>query len=133
MSSTIHSDSNLFNLKNKCIEKGFYYSHLERWLIEFDGIYIIDSDSFLKKPVYYLNDIQFYFELKTFINYSEKVYFNSNNSMICLKDGIKCLNFQEYPEIDQNSSKILQETYVESNKKLKKVLQEYEIDIPGWL
>jgi hypothetical protein len=135
LNSTNQSDLNILNLKYKCIETGFYYTQLERWLLEFqrDELYIIDSDSFIKTPVHHLNDVQNFFKLTTFSNYDEIVYLNSNNSNVCLKNSIECFNFLKYPQIDSNAYEFLREVYAESNKNLKSLFEEYQIDIPAWL
>ena len=131
----------LYKIKGRCLEPGNYYIHLKKWLKEFlsNQIYIVDAQTLRDEPYKCLNDLQNFFELKTFIDYREHLVFDQKKSFYCLKlspTNVKCLGSgkgRKYSEMDENSYEFLKRYYLESNKKLRNLLKRYEYQIPEWL
>ena len=132
---------NLYKIKERCLDPGNYYKHLKRWLKEFlpKQIYLLDADTLRHEPYKCLNELQKFFELKKFIDYRQILVFDERKSFYCVKksaDKIKCLGSgkgRKYPEIDKNSYDYLKQYYLESNTKLKILLERHEYNIPEWL
>ena len=127
-------NENIGKLKKKCIDIGFYNSGLEQWFSQFNRsqLFIIDSDSFNKEPAKYMTEIQDFFQLNKTFDYAKRIFYNSTLSVHCLKYRT-CASFKNYPPIDDNSNKILEDIYYESKKKIGNLLKSYGIQLPLWL
>ena len=77
----------MYQLKLRCLTPGIYYKHLIQWLTEFSfkRIYLIDSEKFKAKPSYYLNKLQYFFELETFIDYRKLMVYNKKKKVFLHK------------------------------------------------
>ena len=128
-------------IKLKCLVPGFYDKHLKVWLSEFSSksLYLIDSEIFHTKPYYYLNELQHFFGLETFIDYRKIVVFNKEKGFYCIKlknEKVKCLGpskGRSYSSIDDDSRRYLKQYYKKENKLLKTLLTKFGFNIPLWL
>ena len=133
-SNNTSSDQNILKLREKCIDSGLYFPHLERWLSQFrrKRFFIIDSNMFKKEPFKYLEDIQFFLELNTNMDYSSRLVYNSDKSTFCVKNK-PCSVFKNLSPIDDRSTEFLKSIYRQTNSKIKNILNHYEIKLPSWL
>ena len=131
----------MYYIKSRCLEPGIYHKHINLWLSKFssNNLYLIDSHEFVEKPYEYLNDLQHFFELKTFLDYKNIMAFSEKKGFYCLKYNTTkpiCLGpgkGRNYSNIDENSRKFLQMYYKKSNIVLKSLLKKNGYKIPSWL
>ena len=141
LNATKKSIAGMNSIKSRCLKPGTYHKHISLWLSEFSSknLYLIDADRFVEKPYEYLNDLQRFFELKTFIDYQNLLVFNEKKKFNCLKYNTTkpvCLGpgkGRNYSNIDENSRKYLQMYYKKPNILLKSLLKKNGYKIPSWL
>ena len=132
------TNESMYSLKQRCLKPGLYYMHLTQWFAEFskEQIFLIDSELFKQKPYMYLNKLQPFFGLKKFIDYTHKLILHKNKYCLILGKSVRCLGAgknRNYPKVDENSIKFLEEYYREPNEKLKDLLLNFGYDLPEWL
>jgi heparan sulfate N-deacetylase/N-sulfotransferase NDST2 len=137
------SQTDLYHLKQKCLDPGKYFQHLKKWLKVFSPLdfYIIDGDLFRLSPHVCLNDLQSFLQVNATyrLEYKNVLRFNKKKNFSCylLKNGQeKCLGAskgRKYEKMDSQSMAFLSSYYSDWNKNLYRLLKFYDFTIPIWL
>lgn len=129
------------SLQRRCLDPGFYADHLERWLEYFPSrqIVVVDGEELVTNPIKVLHQLQENIELKHFHNYTDSLIYDNKKGFYCQKlptGKVQCLGKgkgRDYSSMDDKSLLFLTKYYSESNKKLKRLLDELDKPIPIWL
>ncbi|XP_002739829.1 bifunctional heparan sulfate N-deacetylase/N-sulfotransferase-like [Saccoglossus kowalevskii] len=129
------------DLQNRCLRPGMYAEHLDRWLSYYppNQLLILDGELLKNDPVSVMNKVQRYLKIKPFYNYEQHLKFDSKKGFYCqiLPEGkTKCLGKSKgrnYPIMDSQSQKFLQQYYKQHNIELFKLLSRLGQQLPEWL
>jgi hypothetical protein len=136
--STNKSDSNIYEFKQNCLIPGLYYEFLMKWLNYFpkNSVFIIDFDSFKTQTSYYMERLQIFLEFKN-IEFKNILDYELDNSVVKSKQSNSLEESSKFDfrklKIDDECRAFLKNYYEESNNDLKRVLIEYNYDVPKWL
>ncbi|KAH3872367.1 bifunctional heparan sulfate N-deacetylase/N-sulfotransferase-like [Dreissena polymorpha] len=128
-------------LRNRCLNPGEYYEHLDRWLEYFSSkqIHIIDGESLKDDPIEVMDNVQKFIGVQNYLNYSTVLRFDSKKGFFCQMLSTsknKCLGSSKgrvYPSMDEETEKYLQTYYFKHNTQLVQLLEKLKISIPKWL
>jgi len=149
----------VISLKRRCLQPGYFASHLINWLNYYPTrqIVIVDGEWFKFNPSAVMNKLQSILRVRQTVDYGNLLVFNEHKGFHCYRDlqssgqqvdssfrhqstkhqpPVKCLGpskGRKYEPMSQEARKLLNRHYWLQNNQLAKLLYEIGQPLPGWL
>ncbi|KAK3558958.1 hypothetical protein QTP86_000080 [Hemibagrus guttatus] len=135
------SPAALLTLQRRCLQPGYYSSHLERWLHYYQPsqLLIVDGLQLRAKPVQVMDSVQKFLGVTPFFNYTQALTFDESKGFWCQRmdaGRTRCLGKskgRKYPDMSPESRALLSEHYREQNVELLRLLKRLGQPLPSWL
>ncbi|KAB5555652.1 hypothetical protein PHYPO_G00036570 [Pangasianodon hypophthalmus] len=135
------SPAALLTLHRRCLQPGYYSSHLERWLHYYQPsqLLIVDGLMLRSKPVQVMDSVQKFLGVTPFFNYTQALTFDESKGFWCQRldaGRTRCLGKskgRKYPDMSPESRAFLSEHYREQNVELLRLLKRLGQPLPSWL
>ncbi|KAM9462927.1 bifunctional heparan sulfate N-deacetylase/N-sulfotransferase 2 isoform 1-T3 [Clarias gariepinus] len=135
------SPAALLALHRRCLQPGYYSSHLERWLHYYQPsqLLIVDGLQLRSKPVQVMDSVQRFLGVTPFFNYTQALMYDEIKGFWCQRldaGRTRCLGKskgRKYPDMSPESRAFLSEHYREQNVELLRLLKRLGQPLPGWL
>lgn len=130
-------------LRNRCIQPGFYAQHLINWLEHYSSrqIIIIDGQWFKYNPAAVMNRLQLLLGVQNPMDYNEVLAFDSRKGYFCpldtqAKNRTRCLGKskgRKYEPMGERVRHYLNRLYLNQNRQLANLLNDIGQPLPTWL
>ncbi|XP_062859780.1 bifunctional heparan sulfate N-deacetylase/N-sulfotransferase 2 [Trichomycterus rosablanca] len=135
------SPKDLLSLHHRCLQPGYYSSHIERWLHHYQPsqLLIVDGLQLRLNPVPVMDSLQKFLGVVPYFNYTQTLMFDENKGFWCQKldaGRTRCLGKskgRKYPDMSPEVRAYLSEHYQESNMELVRLLKRLGQPLPSWL